>query len=115
MNRFLQDFRDVCVHHGLEEGAVFEYPQMENFCRDLGLYDDKPSSKQLLAEIWSHLHTKDNEESEENTSDTVRVEELKVFLSAVLNFNQPWMKAPPQEEDEEQEPRRVNPKRLGEV
>lgn len=86
---------------------------MELFCRDLGFYDDKPSTKQLLAEIWSHLHTKDNEESNDITSGTVRLEDLKVFLAAILNFNQPWMKATQQEEEEELEPRKVNPKKLG--
>lgn len=78
--------------------------------RGLGFYDDKQSSRALLSQAWTHLQAEAKDEVEQDTSGTVGVDDVKVFLAAVLNFNQPWMKS--QEEEEEQRPR-VNPKKLG--
>ena len=67
--------------------------------RGLGFYDDKQSSRALLSQAWTHLQAEAKDEVEQDTSGTVGVDDVKVFLAAVLNFNQPWMKS--QEEEEE--------------
>ncbi len=68
LNRFLYDFRDVSQHHEIEAGSTIDFTKMENFCRDLGFYDDRQSSKVLLCEIWNHLQVEEKEEVDLNTT-----------------------------------------------
>lgn len=59
--------------------------------------------------MWSHLQAEERDEADQDTSGSVRLAHLKVFLAAILNFNKPWMKH--QEESEERG--RPNPRRIG--
>ena len=49
-NKFEQDFRNTAAHHGLREGQAMpmEYMLFENFCRDMGLYDEKQITRTLI-------------------------------------------------------------------
>jgi hypothetical protein len=91
----------------LTEEATLDFEKMEAVCRDLGFYDDKQSSKALLVEMWGHLQVDQSEEPSQEG--TVRLNHVKVFLAAILNFSQPWMK----QEEGEEERVRVNPRRIG--
>lgn len=108
LQRFLQDFDQVTTQLELNEDAVLDFARMETICRELGFYDEKQSSKALLLEMWNHLQLEQREEVEQDTSGSVQLAHLKVFLAAVLNFNQPWMKRP----DDGEKPR-LNPKKIG--
>lgn len=49
-NKFDSDFKNALAHHGLREGSAMpmEYMQFENFCRDMGIYDDKQITRTLI-------------------------------------------------------------------
>jgi len=50
----------------------------------MGFLIDTQVHRQLMADMWRHV-TKEQTE-------TVNVQNLKVFLSAVMYFDYPWMK-----------------------
>ncbi|CDW73762.1 UNKNOWN [Stylonychia lemnae] len=114
LNRFLQDFTACAQHHEFQEGQQFmiDYLQFENFARDLGFCNDKSASKQLLSEMWIALREiLDGDNEDDLQSGHINIDDMKVFLCAVLNFNLPFMKN--QQLDELEDRPKVNPKRLG--
>lgn len=91
---------------------MIDYMQFENFARDLGFCNDKNATKQLLSEMWVALREiLDGDNEDDLLSGHVNIDDMKVFLCAVLNFNLPFMKN--QQLDELEERPKVNPKRLG--
>lgn len=60
----------------------------------MGFYDDKHITKGLIGEVWQHLRQLEEDDiAEEKYSGRVLVDDMKVFMAAILNFNMPFMKS----------------------
>lgn len=71
----------------MNEESTVNAEQMVQLLTDMGFVNDAPQIKnQYVTEIWNHLHGNENE--------TVNVFNIKVFLSAIMNFSHSWMLAP---------------------
>ena len=65
-----------------------------------------------MEELWKFVKTQvqEGEQQEDPQSGTVSLQNLKVMLCAVLQFNHQWMKPVPVEQEEKQ---KVNPQKIG--
>jgi ribosomal protein S8 len=70
----------------MQEDSQFSQEKFFEFCKDMGYANDTAAIKQHLNEMWVHLKGNENE--------TASVYNVKVLLSAIMNFNHPWMKVP---------------------
>jgi hypothetical protein len=85
---------------------MLNYDAMSTVMFELGFITENPLERTLVLDIWNHLKGDDFE--------GVSSHNLKIYLSAILNFNFPFMKAEQENEDEEQHKKRINPKEIGE-
>ena len=74
--------------------------KLVEFCKDMGFANETAAIKLNLVEMWTHLKG--------NEKESVSVYNVKVFLSAIMNFNHPWMKSSMTEEK-----KKVNTNALG--
>lgn len=82
----MADFQAVLQHHEIDEEALVTIDKMIELLTDMGFVNEAPQIKnQHVTEIWNHLRGNDNENG-------VKVWNIKVFLSAILNYSYDWMK-----------------------
>lgn len=92
--RFLSDFEAVCQHYEINESSVVSQETTLAVMADLGFM----KSQFAVEDICKALKMTES-------TDTVKVFNIKVFLTAILNFNYPWMKAQEAQTTGTEEPR----------
>lgn len=115
-NRFMDDYVEAIQHQGLEEGATLNYQTTVELIRNLGFLGNSPSFNPLTEELWKFVKTQEEREEgeqqqpEDPQAGSATLENIKVLLSAILQFNFPWMK--PAAVEQEERPR-INSQRIG--
>jgi hypothetical protein len=83
----------------------------------LGFANESQVERTFIEQAWTLLNKGEQKEDGEGEEDnrSVGTQSLKVFLSAVMNFDFPWMKRAEQSavEGEEKPKFKVNPKQIG--
>jgi hypothetical protein len=105
----VSDLEAVCQHYETNDNLFVTHEKTLSILADLGFLNTSSNTIKVQEDIWKVL--KKTEATEE-----VKVFNIKVLLTAVLNYNYPWMKAQevaPVEGEETKPKKRVNIENIG--
>jgi hypothetical protein len=105
----VSDLEAVCQHYETNDNLFVTHEKTLSILADLGFLNTSSNTIKVQEDIWKVL--KKTEATEE-----VKVFNIKVLLTAVLNYNYPWMKAQevaPVEGEEPKPKKRVNIENIG--